>query len=688
MRRIMLPALPALLALIVATPLLGQSISGQIFEDLNADGIRQPAERSVPGVDVTAFGAGGESVAMSGADGMFSVAVATGCRGVFLDLAVEPDPATGLLGAAWRRVEADSATCPANGSDPIGRTRYGFARHLRDRMLDPSYLYIQLGDSIAAGVSVCIFTDSDYSPEVAAELDCLGPGSITRNNRGVGGWHSEDLLTPMDGGSPNAQYIPNVVAANPDLVTISIGGNDFLNTEPGSAGQNYPFQPADLQASLQELIHTRRTVQEILSTLVSQLPNADVDINTVYDNLASSCNTTDFHAAMPPLWNQMLRHLAWGQVRPVNVAEVAPEFAHEDIARVACCGEQGRICPLDDIHPNAAGADMIQHAIMESLGRVNVGAGGATNFDVGALPLVAALSPTVARVVQGTPASPDAALILDGAGALLGAGAVLELSGFTLPPGIVPVRIVAGVRYATTAAFTDDTHLFDASLVDFAPPVFTVTGWDTVTPLVGGSGTAGNIGTPSVINALKNVPQYRDVSAMITKNALDDGRATGSYAWPLPDAADVGALKIRLSVNAVGAPDAAQVDWDGAWVWVYGSTSGSVSPPGEVSPPGSATPLLVRKQSGIHVSWGAEPLAETYRVWRGDIGAWTVARCAPGAAGGCVTAPTLDWTEVPPPDSSGPNWYFLVSALNSGGSGPLGNDSMARPRIASAPECP
>ena len=60
-------------------------------------------------------------------------------------------------------------------------------------------------------------------------------------------------------------------------------------------------------------------------------------------------------------------------------------------ALVACCGEQGRICPLDNIHPNAAGADMIQHAIMESLGRVNVGAGGATNFDVGALPLVAAL---------------------------------------------------------------------------------------------------------------------------------------------------------------------------------------------------------------------------------------------------------------------------------------------------------
>ena len=428
-------------------------------------------------------------------------------------------------------------------------------------------------------------------------------------------------------------------------------------------------------------------MQEILSSLVSELPGADVEINTVYDNLASSCNTTDFHAAMPPIWNQMLRHLAWGQIRPVNVAEIAPELAHEDVLRATCCGEQGMICPLDDIHPNADGADIIQHAIMETLGRVTVPAAGATGFDIGALKLVATLAPTTSRIIGGAPIAPDAALVLDGAGAQVGAGDVLELSGFALPPDIMPVRIVVGVRYKTTAAFTDDTHLFDASLVDFAAPQYTVTGWDTVTPIVGGSGTAGNIGTPSAVNALKNVTQYRDASAMVTKNAIDDGRVTGFYSWPLPDAADVSALKVRLRVTAVGAPDAARVDWDGAWLWVFG-TSSSVTPPGEVSPVGSPKPLLVTKQAGVHLEWGAEPVAETYRVWRGDIGSWTTARCAPGVIGGCIAAPALAWTEVVPPDSNESDWYFLVSAVNAASAGPIGFDSFGSSEIASAPECP
>ena len=293
-------------------------------------------------------------------------------------------------------------------------------------------------------------------------------------------------------------------------------------------------------------------------------------------------------------------------------------------------------------------------------------------------------------MLQGASAvtTPNAALVLDATSARVGAGAVLELSGFSLPPGagIEPARIVVGVRYKTTGAFTDDTVLFDASIRDFAPPQWTFEGWDTVTPLVGGSGTVGNIGTPSVVNALKNVPAFRDVSAMITKNAIDDGRVTGAFSWPAVDAADIAALKIRLSVNTVGANDGVQVDWDGAWLWVYGSVAGG-PPPGEVSPATSPTPLLVDKIGGLHVTWGAEPSAETYRIWRGDLGVWDAARCAPGLAGGCVTAPTLQWLELVPADSGG-DWFFLVSALNAAGAGPLGFNSLGAPETARPPECP
>ncbi len=678
-----------LVALAASPCARSQVVSGQVFVDLDANGIRGATESAVAGIPARLFGPTGEVSGVTALDGAFALTTTTGCRALDLGLPVEPDPATGLTSGALRRVEADSITCPAAGSDPVGRLRMGLARNLRARMQDPSYLYIQLGDSIAAGVSVCIFLDTDYSPEVAAELDCLGPGTVTRSNRAVGGWHSEDLLTPMDGASVNNQYIPRVVAADPDLVTLSIGGNDFLNTEPNAAGQRYPFVAADLQRSLQELIHTRRTTQEILSVLTTQLPGADIEINSVYDNLAPACATTDFHAAAPPMWNQMLRHLAWGQVRPALVGEVEPEFAHQDVLRGSCCGATGRICAFDNIHPTDLGADIIQHAVMESLGRVNVAASGVSGLDIGVLPLVAVLSPTTARVVAGASAitTPGAAVLLDGAPASVGPGGVLELSGFTLPAGITPARVIVGVRYKTSAAFADDTHRFDASFVDFAPPQWTFTGWDTVTPIVGGSGTAGNIGTPSVVNALPGVPAYRSVTAMMTLNATDDGRITGRHAWPTPTAADIAAAKVRLAVTAVGTPDAAQVEWDGAWLWVYGQSSSSGTPPDEVSGPGSAGPLLVRKAAGIAVSWSEEPLAETYRVWRGFIGDWDGARCEPGVAGGCIAAPALEWIETMPPDDSS-SWFFLVSAVNADGAGPVGADSFGVPETTLPAACP
>jgi hypothetical protein len=690
MRRLVASAF-ALAALLGGPGLAGaQTFAGRVFEDLDTDGLPGPAELGVSSLAVRLFGDGIDVPAATSADGTFELPFVAGCSGVFIDFPPEPDPATGRTGFAWRRVEADSRTCPDPGANPVGRLRYGVAAHLHERLADPTFLFVQLGDSIAAGVSVCLFADSDYSEEVADELDCLGPGTVTRDNRAVGGWHSEDLLTPMDGGSPNDQYIPNVVAAAPDLVTISIGGNDFLNTEPGTAAaQSYPFAPADLQRSLQELIHSRRSVQEILSVLVTGLPASDIEINSVYDNESDGCATTDFHAAAPPVWNQMLRHEAWGQLRPVQVAEIAPEFAHQDVLRRSCCGAEDQICVFDGIHPTHSGSLIIQHAIMESLGRVEgAGATDVTGFEIGALPLQAVLVPAQVRVVQGAAevANPDGALRLDGTAATVGPGAILEVSGFSLPPWITPARVIAGVRYRTTAPFGDDTHLFDASFVDFAPPQWTFDGWDTVTPIVGGSGTGGNITSWSRVNAMPDVPSWRDVTAMMTLNAIDDGRVTGAYSWPAPTAADVAAAKLRLTVTATGAPDGARIEWDGAWLWVYGASAGGIAPPGEVSGP-SAAPLLVRAGSGVVLDWEAEPAAETYRVWRGTIGRWDDAIAEPGIAGGCVAAPATTWTETVPPEQHA-NWFFLVSAVNAGGEGPLGFDSFGDPEVSEPAGCP
>lgn len=669
--------IPLLLAL--ASPAVAQEVRGFVFHDLDLDGVADPGEPGLDGVVVTAWGQGAET-SLPSASGAFAIPMGPGCRAIHVE----------SPGAQWRRSFPDQSRCPT-GPGPVGSRRYGAPEHLRANLADPSFTYVSLGDSIAAGVSVCFFDDTNYVEDVANELGCVAGRAVADDNRAVGGWHSEDLLTANDGGRPNPQYVPNVIAANPDLVTISIGGNDFLNTEPGAAGQDYPFAPADLAASLQELVHTRRTVQEILSSLTSELPLADIEINTVYDNLADACDTTDFHAASVTLWNQMLRNLAWGQVRPASIAEVQWEFAHQDVLRASCCGEEDMICVFDGIHPNETGAPILEHAVLESLGRVQVdAAAGAAGVDVGWVERVAELHPTRAVVLSGTVAGPDDALALDGAPATIGPGdASIELSGFALPAGLAADKVVVGLRYRTTAAFTDDRHFADASFVDFRAPAWTFEGWDTSTPLVGGSGTRGNIGALSVVNAVRDAPNWRDVSATVTLNATDDGRVTGWFEWPAPTAADIANLKVRVRTEAVNGPDAAALELDGAWAWVYGRRVGGA--PGEVSGRAAATPLTVAKAPGGYaIRWGAEPQSATYRVHRGLVGSWDGAVADPGlGVGGCST--TTDFLDLPPPDSSG-SWFWLVSGVSASGvEGPLGywNDDPAdTPRTAARAACP
>ena len=688
------PLLALALLAALAPPAAAQQVSGSVYDDRNANGLRDPGEPGLDGVDVTAWGAANAASTVAAA-GAFQVDAAPGCQDVQITLPGEPDPALGVSTAGWRRSLPDQTWCPPDGAEPAMQTRYGVAEHLRQNLLDGGFKFIQLGDSIAAGVSFC-GNDTDYSDEVAGEIECLGGAPIMLDNRAVPGWHSEDLLTPryrptfISPVTDNPQFIPNVVAAAPDLVTISIGGNDFLNTEPATAAMAYPYAQPDLDRSFAELVNTRRTVQEILATLTSELPLADVEINTVYDNLSPDCATTDFHAAAPAMWNQMLRVVAWGQRRPASIAEVALDFAHQDILRTTCCGSPRQVCTIDGIHPTPDGAKIIQHAIMESLGRVLVPAAGASGFDLGYDKLVATLAPSATSIRGGTVQRPDDALAIDGGGARVLPGGALVLSGFALPPDIAPSRVIVGVRYRTTGTFTDDTHHIDASFVDFAAPVYSFTGWDTVSPLVGASGTQGNIAASvsrSVVNALPNVPSWREVTAAVTLNAVDDGRVTGYYTWPAPSAADIANLKVRLAVEQVGsAADPASLEIDGAWAWVYGSTStASGTPPGEVSPPGSPTPLLVRKESpGARLTWGAEPLATDYRVYRGAMGAWTGARAAP-PVGGCTTATTF--LEPFPADASG-NWFWLVAAHDAAGEGPLGRRSDGVLRTAAGTTCP
>jgi hypothetical protein len=144
----------------------------------------------------------------------------------------------------------------------------------------------------------------------------------------------------------------------------------------------------------------------------------------------------------------------------------------------------------------------------------------------------------------------------------------LVLSGFdALPAAIIPTQVVAVVRYRTSAASTEtpDGHFFEVSVDgSFAAPGVEVTDWNAVVPIVG-AGT--NAPAP---NALPHVPEWREVRATVSRNLRDDGRAVGRYRFDPPDWTDIANLAIRLRTTTRGVPDAVDIEWDAAWLEVYG----------------------------------------------------------------------------------------------------------------------
>ena len=81
------------------------------------------------------------------------------------------------------------------------------------------------------------------------------------------------------------------------------------------------------------MLDSRRNLQEAVSALISEVPQADVALNTLYDNLAYNVYaspTSTFHRQWLPIVDRIVRDLAWGQTRRASINEVAAEFGHDD----------------------------------------------------------------------------------------------------------------------------------------------------------------------------------------------------------------------------------------------------------------------------------------------------------------------------------------------------------------------
>lgn len=223
-----------------------------------------------------------------------------------------------------------------------------------------------LGDSIADG-----YMDVDTGGQAVARECCygtrlqqaLGLDEAHYDNQAVSGWTTGDLLAHID----------DVTASlpDPDMVAISIGGNDILHplthnpelladlygviqSMGGNTGAsledrlrtalaNQLAEIADRPVYTQALQTAQENLGAILDELSRRFPDAVLVVQTLYNPLDKGGEDSLSLPGVDRL-NDIIRQTAAGRER-VQVLEVGEAFA----------GQAGRYISADYIHPNREG---------------------------------------------------------------------------------------------------------------------------------------------------------------------------------------------------------------------------------------------------------------------------------------------------------------------------------------------
>jgi hypothetical protein len=540
------------LLLSAAVSLEAASIGGIVFEDRDRDGIFDPGESPLRNARVQ----------LLGLDGTVFLRVRTELDGswLFSGLA-DGDYVVSIEPRGFRHSLPDPTAVPAPIPDfPFGSPRYSSIENLVTLLrTGGGFEHVGLGDSIGFGFNVCgsLLGEDGYFEPTSSRLAGAAAPPLTADKQSIPGHETSDLLDP--GISSDFPFTNNdifyAVDNSADWVSISIGGNDFLGAEDGG--------DPEVAAAL---VTARRNLQEILSSLVSELPEAAIELNTVYDNEEGA---DGLHNVWVPIWNQVVREAAWAQERPVRLAEIYPEYRHD--AGGALLGEPGLICNdflgLDGIHPTNSGYDVHEQKLWQSIGGISLSGADRLDVVIGYQRPRRLLSPLEFEETAGDTINPEDALDSDDQGALVPSdNAEFRVEVFlNNPPGALELQhAILKVRYRTTGAPIDDFYRFEASLDgSFTPPGSTPTTWNTILPIVGATGNSG-----SEILAYPDQPGFRTVAAPLYVGAPTSNN--GTLDWT-----DLQSLSVRLVTTAVGTPDGFSVEWDAAWVEAFAGPAGA-----------------------------------------------------------------------------------------------------------------
>jgi HEAT repeat protein len=544
--------------LTLAASLHAGSIGGLVFEDSNRNGIFDARERPLAGIEIE----------LLGRDGVVSATTFTDSSGHYLFHALA-DGHYVVSARPFKKLRASfadrTADPPPVPNLPFGRPRYASMPNLIGALLEAAasgadFRHVALGDSIAFGFNLCgsLFGENGYIEPTTERLRRATAGTVITDKQAIPGHETADLLIP--GLGPDFYLLFNdvfyAIDQDAQLVSISIGGNDFLAAEDGG--------DAAIAAAL---VTARRNLQEILSGLITGLPASEIELNTLYDNLQGK---DPLHNVWTPILNQSLRELTFGQERRAWIAEVHPEYAHDESGRVM--GQPGLICEADGdgIHPKNEGYDVHEEKLWQSFGGVTLSGSDRLDVDLGFLKRRRRLVGGAYEDVTGATLRPNEALRIDDVGALIpSTNQEFRIDGFLAHPRAATqsedsifardvAQVVLKIRYRTLGAPVNDYYAFEASIDgSFREPGSTPSTWNTIIPIVGSSG---NDGAERLV--FPDVPDYRVVGAPVYLGAPIDGAPT--LTWD-----DLETLTVRVVTHAVGAVDSYTIEWDGAWLEVY-----------------------------------------------------------------------------------------------------------------------
>lgn len=212
---------------------------------------------------------------------------------------------------------------------------------------DAPLQYVVLGDSIGYGAGVLNPDEACYGRIVA---DTNG---YDYQNHAVSGNRTDHLLAHLDHAEVTA------AVKNADIISISIGGNDYLTDNVTGLVLDATFRN-DYSRMDKITAQLKLNFAAIIEKIRGWNPDAVILMQTLY-NPGKGINKAPYQAATNRL-NDLIRDYLASHPGAFTIVDVASAF-----------GTDRRYIAQDSIHPSAQGNERIAEVILQTLHKLGLG---------------------------------------------------------------------------------------------------------------------------------------------------------------------------------------------------------------------------------------------------------------------------------------------------------------------------